>query len=125
MPGILFPMHFQPLSTPRPPTLLLLTLSASRSLRLGRHRPACTRKASRSWMSKTIPVVLRGINLGGWLVEEPWMMPIQTKPPTGSDLPPIRDNRSLWAVVEARLGDERPGAGAGHLPAGVAERGGF
>ncbi len=50
------------------------------------------------------PIVLRGINLGGWLVEEPWMMPIQTKPPDGSDLPPIRDNRSLWAVVEARLG---------------------
>ena len=50
------------------------------------------------------PVVLRGINLGGWLVEEPWMMPIQTKPPAGSTLPPIRDNRSLWSVVEARLG---------------------
>ena len=32
------------------------------------------------------------------------MMPLQTKPPTGSDRPPIRDNRSLWSVVEARLG---------------------
>jgi endoglucanase len=49
-------------------------------------------------------VLLRGINLGGWLVEEPWMMPFVTKPPNGSVLPTIKDNRSLWAVVEKRFG---------------------
>ena len=50
------------------------------------------------------PVLLRGINLGGWLVEEPWMMPFVTKPPDGSALPTVKDNRSLWAVVEKRFG---------------------
>ena len=49
-------------------------------------------------------VVLRGINLGGWLVEEPWMMPFQTKPPEGSGQPPIKDHVSLTAVLEKRFG---------------------
>lgn len=49
-------------------------------------------------------VVLRGVNLGGWLVEEPWMMPFQTRPPDGSPLPPIKDSASLRAVLEARFG---------------------
>ena len=30
------------------------------------------------------PVTLRGVNLGGWLVEEVWMQPFVTKPPAGS-----------------------------------------
>lgn len=50
------------------------------------------------------PVVLRGINLGGWLVEEPWMMPLATKPPEGSDLPPVKDHASLVAVLANRFG---------------------
>jgi len=50
------------------------------------------------------PVVLRGINLGGWLVEEPWMMPLATKPPEGSGLPPIKDHASLVTVLEKRFG---------------------
>lgn len=50
------------------------------------------------------PVVLRGVNLGGWLVEEPWMMPFQTKPPDGSPLPTIKDPASLRAVLDARFG---------------------
>jgi len=50
------------------------------------------------------PVVLRGINLGGWLVEEPWMMPFETKPPDGLSLPPVRDHASLVAVLEKRFG---------------------
>lgn len=49
-------------------------------------------------------VTLRGVNLGGWLVEEPWMQPFVTKPPDGSPLPPIKDHVSLWATVEKRLG---------------------
>jgi endoglucanase len=50
------------------------------------------------------PVVLRGINLGGWLVEEPWMMPLATKPPEGSSLPPVKDHASLVAVLGKRFG---------------------
>ncbi len=53
------------------------------------------------------PVPLRGANLGGWLVEEMWMMPFVTKPPEGSGLPEIRDHASLWKVVEKRLGAEQ------------------
>ncbi len=49
-------------------------------------------------------VTLRGVNLGGWLVEEPWMEPFVTTPPDGSGLPPIKDHGSLWSTVEKRLG---------------------
>jgi endoglucanase len=50
------------------------------------------------------PVILRGINLGGWLVEEPWMEPFVTTPPSGSDLQTVRDHVSLWKVVGKRFG---------------------
>ena len=94
-------MHFQPLQ-PRAALLLLLALLLPHS---GSAAPSRLHAQGIQIVDEqNHPVVLRGINLGGWLVEEPWMMPIQTKPPAGSDLPPIRDNRSLWAVVEARLG---------------------
>jgi hypothetical protein len=50
-------------------------------------------------------VVLRGVSLGGWLVEEMWMQPFVTKPPDGSDLPEIKDHVSLDAVLRHRLGE--------------------
>ncbi len=50
------------------------------------------------------PVVLRGVNLGGWLVEEPWMEPFVTTPPPGSPYPKIQDHVSLWGTMEKRLG---------------------
>jgi hypothetical protein len=50
------------------------------------------------------PVVLRGVNLGGWLVEEMWMMPFVTKPPTNSAFIEIRDHVSLARVLEQRFG---------------------
>ncbi len=50
------------------------------------------------------PVVLRGVNLGGWLVEEPWMEPFVTTPPPGSSLPPVKDHVSLWQTVGTRFG---------------------
>jgi endoglucanase len=50
------------------------------------------------------PVILRGVNLGGWLVEEMWMMPFQTGPPAGSGLPEVKDHTSLWRTIENRLG---------------------
>jgi glucan 1,3-beta-glucosidase len=50
-------------------------------------------------------VVLRGVSLGGWLVEEMWMQPIITLPPPGSDLPVIRDHVSLNKVLGRRLGE--------------------
>ena len=49
-------------------------------------------------------VVLRGVNLGGWLIEEPWMMPLQTRPPDGSALPPLKDHASLGVILEKRFG---------------------
>ena len=49
-------------------------------------------------------VVLRGVNLGGWLIEEPWMMPLQTRPPDGSALPPLKDHASLGVILEERFG---------------------
>jgi len=49
-------------------------------------------------------VILRGVNLGGWLVEEMWMTPWQEEPPHGTDLPKIEDHVSLWGVVEKRFG---------------------
>lgn len=51
------------------------------------------------------PVVLRGINLGGWLVEEPWMQPFVTTPPAGSGLPRVQDHVSLWQLLKSRFGE--------------------
>jgi len=50
------------------------------------------------------PLVLTGINLGGWLVEEPWMEPFVTNPPAGSAFAPIKDHVTLWGTVEQRFG---------------------
>ena len=50
------------------------------------------------------PVVLRGVNLGGWLVEEIWMMPFASKPPEGSRFKPITDYTTLWGTIDARFG---------------------
>lgn len=53
---------------------------------------------------KAVP--LRGINLGGWLVEEIWMTPVEGKPPAGSSFPEVKDHVSLWNTVEKRLGHD-------------------
>lgn len=60
------------------------------------------------------PVLLRGVNLGGWLVEEMWMMPFVTQPPDGSAFAPIRDHVTLWNVLKGRFGE----AGARRLRTG-------
>jgi len=52
-------------------------------------------------------VVLGGVNLGGWLVEEMWMMPFVTKPPEGSQFAEIKDHVSLWHVIEERFGAQK------------------
>lgn len=49
-------------------------------------------------------ITLRGVNLGGWLVEEMWMMPFVTRPPDGSNAAEIKDHVSLWRTIEQRLG---------------------
>ncbi|MEO7718857.1 MAG: cellulase family glycosylhydrolase [Capsulimonas sp.] len=54
--------------------------------------------------AKGKPVTLRGVNLGGWLVEEMWMQPFVTKPPEGSSEAPVKDHVTLWKTVEKRLG---------------------
>jgi endoglucanase len=48
-------------------------------------------------------VQLRGINLGGWLVEELWMMPFKKQPPQHSSLSEIRDHKTLWKAFESRF----------------------
>jgi endoglucanase len=65
-------------------------------------------------------VDLRGINLGGWLVQEMWMMPFETRGPGGGGgavaatqagggtrprrRPEIPDQVTLWKTIEGRLG---------------------
>ena len=53
------------------------------------------------------PIILRGVNLGGWLVEEMWMTPWQDQAPAGSSLPKIEDHVSLWNVVAKRFGQDK------------------
>jgi aryl-phospho-beta-D-glucosidase BglC (GH1 family) len=48
-------------------------------------------------------VVLRGTNLGGWLVEEMWMCPFVTDPPAGTSFPKIPDSHTLWNVLRGRF----------------------
>ncbi len=49
-------------------------------------------------------VSLRGVNLGGWLVEEIWMLPIENMPPDGSGFGQITCHASLWGAFEKRFG---------------------
>lgn len=51
-------------------------------------------------------VALRGVNLGGWLVEEIWMTPVAGKAPAGLEFKDVKDHVSLWNTVEKRLGRE-------------------
>jgi hypothetical protein len=50
-------------------------------------------------------VVLAGVNLGGWLVEEPWMQPFTTDPPPGSSDAVIQDHVSIWGEARKRFGE--------------------
>lgn len=50
------------------------------------------------------PFALRGINLGGWLVQEPWMMPLA---PAGKGEAPIPDQATLWDTVARRFGTDQ------------------
>ncbi len=52
-------------------------------------------------------VILSGINLGNWLVEEMWMCPIVVEPPQDSEFTPIKDHVSLWKTFEKRFGKEK------------------
>lgn len=47
------------------------------------------------------PVTVRGVNLGGWLVQEPWMMPLASTQQGG---PAIKDQATLWNTVAQRFG---------------------
>ncbi len=50
------------------------------------------------------PVVLRGVNLGGWLVEELWMLPFESKPAEGTNFETITSHTTLWRTIEDRYG---------------------
>ena len=49
-------------------------------------------------------VALRGVNLGGWLVEEMWMLPFETRPPANTAFKVIESHVTLWSTVEERFG---------------------
>jgi endoglucanase len=49
-------------------------------------------------------IVLGGMNVGSWLVEEMWMMPYETKAPQGSTLGPVKDHVTLWKTAQQRFG---------------------
>lgn len=49
-------------------------------------------------------VALHGVNIGGWLVEEMWMMPLATTPPDGNVAAKIIDHVTLWNTITSRLG---------------------
>ncbi|HWD37994.1 MAG TPA: glycoside hydrolase family 5 protein [Fimbriimonas sp.] len=51
-------------------------------------------------------ILLKGVNLGGWLVEEPWMTPWKADPPQGSNEPKTSNHRALWGEIEKRLGQD-------------------
>ena len=52
------------------------------------------------------PIALRGVNFGGWLVEEIWMMPVEGVPPAGSSFSKVIDHASLWETFRQRFGQE-------------------
>ena len=79
-------------------------------LRLGAVTGEGTQAATLGWVKaqgdrlvdatgREVPV--RGINLGGWLVQEPWMMPLVTRPKGGQ---PIEDAATMWRTVAQRFG---------------------
>ena len=51
-------------------------------------------------------ITLRGVNLGGWLVEEVWMLPIENTPPEGSAFEQITCHANLWSTLEKRFGQQ-------------------
>lgn len=55
---------------------------------------------------KGAEVLLRGINLGSWLLQEMWMTPFVTEPPERSTLPKIPDHVTLYRVLETRFGQD-------------------
>ncbi|MBI5706178.1 MAG: cellulase family glycosylhydrolase [Armatimonadetes bacterium] len=61
----------------------------------------CKDKSLATSSGKT--VALKGVNLGGWLVEEIWMTPfVNAATPGGKE--EVVDHASLWSTVEKRLG---------------------
>lgn len=51
-------------------------------------------------------MLLRGINLGGWFVEELWMTPFEAQKDPSGTTPQVQDHVSLWAAVEKNLGHD-------------------
>ncbi len=69
--------------------------------------PWLSTKESKIVDEKGSEVILRGINLGNWLVEEMWMCPIIAGPPEDSEYKEIKDHVSLWSTFEDRFGKEK------------------
>ena len=82
--------------------LVLLSLAPGRAAELGWLHTDATRIVDADGK----PVILGGVNLGGWLVEEMWMLPFETKPPANNSagFAEIKDHVTLWATLEKRFG---------------------
>jgi hypothetical protein len=85
--------------------VLIITLACS-SLAFGQSLAPLHTDGTHIVDDKVHTIPLRGVNLGGWLVEEMWMMPFVTYPPAGSNAGEIRDHVSLWSTIEPRLGKD-------------------
>ncbi|MCE5294665.1 MAG: glycoside hydrolase family 5 protein [Chlamydiales bacterium] len=52
-------------------------------------------------------ITLKGINIGGWLQEEMWMIPVVLQPEDTAKYETIVDHVTLWKAFETRFGPEK------------------
>ncbi len=93
-------------------TLLTVLLSAALLLGAGRVQaqekmPFLHAQGARIETKAGQPTILRGFNLGNWLVEEMWLSPFDTDPPAGSTLPKVTDHVRLRQVFTTRFGQQK------------------
>lgn len=92
------------------PNLLSLIIAFTCSLgpcRADETLPWLQTKGKKIVTKKGEKLLLRGINLGGWLAEEMWMLPFITIPPKDSGYSQIEDHVSLWNTLQTRFGKEK------------------
>ncbi|MDB5097829.1 MAG: Endoglucanase [Cyanobacteria bacterium RYN_339] len=79
----------------RPPAAAATPGLAADGLRLGATLGWVKAQGDRLVDPQGREVPVRGVNLGGFLVQEPWMMPLAA---------PVKDQATLWSTLERRFG---------------------